>query len=43
MTNTESGVCNKIDVKGDVNQSDSILAQYKVWMGNYLNEVLESE
>ncbi len=43
MTNTESGVCNKIDDKGDVKQSDSILAQYKVLMGNYLNEVLESE
>ena len=43
MTNTESSICNKIDDKGDVEQSDSILAQYKALMGNYLNEVLESD
>jgi len=33
----------EIDDKGDVEQSDSILAQYKALMGNYLNEVLESD
>src|SRR5436305_8544429 len=33
----------EIDDKGDVEQSDSILAQYKALMGNYLNKVLESD